>query len=160
MRDNLQAADPFEDIFSQFFGGGGGGGGGRRKENKGPDLRLRLRAKLEDIYNGKEIKVSNLIQLFFTKLVICPHCRGSGADNPDDVKTCPDCNGTGHVVKRQQIAPGFFQQFQSACDKCNGKGKIFKKKCHVCRGAKIVPGSESIDIVIEKGVPNNHEIVY
>lgn len=59
LKDNLQAADPFEDMFSQFFGGGGGGGGGgrRRAENKGPDLNLRLRVKLEDIYLGKTLKV-------------------------------------------------------------------------------------------------------
>ena len=32
--------------------------------------------------------------------MICPHCRGTGADNPDDVKICPDCNGKGVVNKR------------------------------------------------------------
>lgn len=23
------------------------------------------------------------------------------------------------------------------CDKCNGKGKIYKSKCHVCSGHKV-----------------------
>lgn len=46
--------------------------------------------------------------MFQTKQTICPHCRGTGADDPDDVKTCPVCNGQGHVLKKQQIAPGFF----------------------------------------------------
>ena len=67
---------------------------------------IKIRVTLEDIYNGKEIS------LFLTKQVICPHCRGSGADDPDDVKTCPECNGTGYTIKKQQIAPGFYQQFQ------------------------------------------------
>lgn len=98
--------------------------------------------------------------MFYTKLGICPHCRGSGADNPDDVKTCPECSGTGYTVKRQQIAPGFFQQFQAPCDRCTGKGKIYKKKCHVCRGDKIMPGTDKIEIIVEKGVPSNHELKF
>jgi len=44
---------------------------------------------LEDVYNGRDISI------FMTKRVICNHCRGSGADSPEDVKTCPDCNGAG-----------------------------------------------------------------
>lgn len=89
----------------RFFGGGGRKS---RRENKGPELMIKIRISLEDIYNGKEITI------FLTKQTICPHCRGSGADNPDDVKTCPECNGTGYTIKKQQIAPGFYQQFQGA----------------------------------------------
>jgi DnaJ-class molecular chaperone len=68
------------------------------------------------------------------------------------------------------IAPGFVQQFQSkyfifilnvtiSCPKCNGKGKIIKKKCHVCMGNKIVKGIEEMTVYIEKGMPNGYEIV-
>lgn len=32
--------------------------GGGRRERKGPDLRISIPVKLEDIYNGKEIEVS------------------------------------------------------------------------------------------------------
>ena len=127
LRQNLDAADPFEDIFSQFFGGGQK----HRKENKGPEMLIKIRVTLEDIYNGKDIT------MFMNRQIICPHCRGSGADNPDDVKTCPECNGTGYTLKRQQIAPGFFQQFQSTCDKCFGRGKVYRTKCHVCNGNKV-----------------------
>jgi len=34
---------------------------------------------LEDIYKGAEVPV------YTTRRTICPHCRGSGADDPDDV---------------------------------------------------------------------------
>ena len=36
------------------------GGGGHRRERKGPDLRIVIPAKLEDIYNGKEIEVKRI----------------------------------------------------------------------------------------------------
>ena len=36
-----------------------------------------------------------------TKRIICPHCRGSGADDPNDVETCKYCKGTGMQVKKQ-----------------------------------------------------------
>jgi DnaJ-related protein SCJ1 len=32
---------------------------------------------------------------------MCPHCRGSGADDPDMIETCPACKGVGTVQKRQ-----------------------------------------------------------
>jgi len=47
---------------------------------------------------------------------MCPHCRGSGADSHDDVKECDTCHGQGHILQRQQIAPGFIQTFQAQYD--------------------------------------------
>ena len=71
-----------------------GFGGSRKSDNKGPDLPIKITVTLEDIYNGKEVN------FFITKNIICPHCRGTGADNPDDVKTCSECNGKGFVTKK------------------------------------------------------------
>lgn len=91
---------------------------------------------------------------------MCPHCRGSGADSHEDVSQCTRCNGQGIVIERQQIAPGFVQQFQQKCPKCNGKGKMVKKNCHVCQAKKIVKGLEELTVYIEKGMQNGHEIVF
>jgi DnaJ-related protein SCJ1 len=140
--------DGFQDVWGQFFGQQ------QRQENRGPELTIRLPVTLEHIYNGKEIS------FFLTKNMICPHCRATGADDPDDVATCPHCNGQGFTIQRQQIAFGFYQQFQQHCDKCSGKGKIFTSTCHVCKGAKIVPGYEVLSVYIEKGVPDRHRIVF
>jgi len=68
------------------------GGGGRKRDNKGPTLNIKLAVSLEDIYNGKTVEI------FMTKQQICPHCRGSGADNYDDIKTCNSCNGKGMTI--------------------------------------------------------------
>jgi DnaJ-related protein SCJ1 len=70
----------FGDIFSQFGFGNRGGGG--HQEQTGPSARMRITLTLEDIYRGKEMEVT------YTRQVLCPHCRGSGADNPEDVEVC------------------------------------------------------------------------
>ncbi len=46
---------------------------------------MRLHVSLEDIYNGREIEI------ILTKQTICSHCRGTGADHPDDVVKCDKC---------------------------------------------------------------------
>jgi DnaJ-class molecular chaperone len=56
---------------------------------------------LEELYAGKEQEVT------YNRKIICPHCRGSGADDPNDVKKCTKCDGKGHTIQKQQIAPGF-----------------------------------------------------
>lgn len=127
-------------------------GGGQQREKKGPELPIKIPVTLEDIYNGKEIDI------FHTKQVVCPHCRGSGADDPDDVETCPVCRGQGYTLKKQQIAPGFYQQFQATCDRCDGKGKVFSSVCHVCGGTKTISGMDTFTLFIEKGVKNGHPL--
>lgn len=141
--------DPF-DIFSEMFGGRRNF---HREQEKAPSFVVKLFVSLEDIYNGKEIRV----EIF--KKSTCFHCRGSGAENPDDVKNCEMCNGRGIYVQRIQVAPGFIQQMQSQCPKCGGKGKIVTSTCHVCRGKKLMDDMEKFTITIEKGVPQNHKIV-
>lgn len=140
--------NPFEDIFSFF------GGGHRRRENRDEDVKIKIRVSLKDLYMGKEF------EFIYTRNVICPHCRGSGGENPDDVTTCDRCNGQGVVIERKQLGPGFFQQFQSKCPKCGGKGKMVKSTCHVCHGDKITKGMEELTLFIEKGMTNGMEIPF
>lgn len=81
--DAPQHHDPFG-FFDSFFGGGGGH---QPEERTGPSMTLRLKLSLNDLYKGKEMNVK------YTRKTICPHCRGSGADDPDHVKDCPRCGG-------------------------------------------------------------------
>eukprot|EP01128_Nolandella_sp_AFSM9_P007701 TRINITY_DN42_c1_g1_i2.p3 TRINITY_DN42_c1_g1~~TRINITY_DN42_c1_g1_i2.p3 ORF type:complete len:368 (-),score=84.63 TRINITY_DN42_c1_g1_i2:118-1221(-) len=135
--------------FFNMFGGRGGGQGELRKANP---LRIPLVVSLEDLYLGK---VHELVQ---RKQIICQHCRGTGADNPDDVKTCNTCGGSGMEVKTQRLGPGFVQKVQTVCSKCGGKGKTMSTTCHVCGGSKVETGEQTLTLVIEKGMPDNFEI--
>lgn len=139
------------DIFSMFgdiFGGRGGFGGfggyNGPQKFRGSDLRVKVKLTLQEISTGvtKKFKLK--------KYVPCPHCNGSGAEG-GAMETCPDCKGTGRVVRTQQ---SFFGMMRSevACPKCNGQGKIIKNKCTHCNGDGIVTGEEVIDVNIPAGV--------
>ena len=143
------------DIFSMFgdifggrggfggFGGFGGGGGGPQKF-RGSDQRVKVKLTLQDIANGvtKKFKLK--------KYVTCTHCGGSGAEG-NATETCPDCKGTGRVVRTQQ---SFFGMMRSevACPRCNGEGKILKDKCPHCNGDGVVMGEEVVEVNIPAGV--------
>ncbi|KAG2231621.1 hypothetical protein BDF21DRAFT_368586 [Thamnidium elegans] len=141
--------DPF-DIFSHFFGGGHRQG---HQERRGPDIIIPLEVTLEDLYNGAEIEVD------ISKQVLCDHCHGSGARRPEDIHTCNTCDGRGVVVRRAQVAPGMFQQFQQECTACNGKGKITEHVCPSCSGKKVRRGNENYSIHIERGMNDAHKII-
>ena len=142
------------DIFSMFgdiFGGRGGfggfsgfGGGGGPQKYRGSNLRVKVKLTLEEISTGvtKKFKLK--------KNVACPHCGGSGAEG-NATETCPDCKGTGRVVRTQQ---SFFGMMRSevACPRCNGQGKIIKNKCPHCNGEGIVTGEEVVEVQIPAGV--------
>ena len=143
------------DIFSMFgdifggrggFGGGFGGFGGSSgpAKHRGSDQRVKVKLTLQEIANGvtKKFKLK--------KYVTCTHCNGSGAEN-GAVETCPDCKGTGRVVRTQQ---SFFGMMRSevACPRCNGQGKIIKNKCQHCNGDGITMGEEIVEVNIPAGV--------
>lgn len=48
----------------------------------------------------------------------------------------------------QQLGPGFNVQMQKTCDACGGRGRTFKQSCEVCKGAKVVEESKTLDAVI------------
>lgn len=67
------------DLFAQFFGGGpgmefgfdfGGGGPGGRRPRKGQDSVIPYEVTLEDLYNGKIVKMN------LEKDLLCGTCSG------------------------------------------------------------------------------------
>ena len=145
------------DIFSMFgdiFGGGGfggfGGGSSRPMKNRGNDLRVKVKMNLQEISTGitKKFKLK--------KYVACPHCNGSGAEG-NAMETCPDCKGTGRVVRTQQSFFGMMRT-EVACPRCNGEGKIIKNKCPHCNGDGIVMGEEVVEVNIPAGVHDGMQL--
>lgn len=62
----------------------------------------------------KKINLKSLktyIQFAYTRYVICPHCRGNGAESHEDISICSKCNGQGNIRERQTVGPGFVQIF-------------------------------------------------
>lgn len=161
-----------DDIFSMFgdiFGGGGGGFGGfssfggggfggfsgrtrqREYRSQGSDIRIQVSLTLEEINTGvtKKFKVK--------KLVPCTHCKGSGAQGGSGSETCPDCKGTGSVLRTQQSFFGMVQT-QTVCPKCEGKGKVIKNRCQHCSGDGVVYGEEIVEVNIPAGVAEGMQL--
>ena len=130
--------------FSGFSGFGGGGGSSRPAKFRGSDQRVKVKLTLQEIASGvtKKFKLK--------KYVTCTHCNGSGAEN-GAVETCPECKGTGRVVRTQQSFFGMMQT-EVACPHCNGQGKVIKHKCKHCNGDGIVMGEEIVEVNIPAGV--------
>ena len=150
-----------DDIFEQFgdiFGGGRGGGspfesffsggGGRATRSRGQrgsNLRVRVKLKLEEIAEGvtKKIKVK--------KQVKCDTCNGSGAKDSNSVQTCGTCRGSGQV---RQVRQTFLGQMQTVatCPTCNGSGQQVTANCGTCDGDGRKFGQEVIEMELPAGI--------
>mmetsp|Transcript_4232 Transcript_4232/g.11722 ORF Transcript_4232/g.11722 Transcript_4232/m.11722 type:complete len:418 (-) Transcript_4232:274-1527(-) len=121
-----------DDLFSMFFGGGSrrGGGGGPRK---GENVNHPLKVSLEDLYNGKTVKLA------VNRSVIV-----------GDPKMCPSCDGQGVVVELRQIALGMVQQLQRRCADCGGQGYCAESK----KERKV------LEVHIDKGMRHNQKVTF
>lgn len=150
----------FGDIFGDIFGGGGGfsgfggfggnTGGRRRPQQRGSNLRIKVKLTLEEIDKGCEKKIK------VAKYVPCKTCNGSGAKN-NSYETCSHCKGTGVVTEMRRTILGQMQT-QSVCPHCGGTGQIIKDKCHDCNGEGIVRSEEIITINIPAGVSDGMQL--
>lgn len=128
------------DIFSMFFGGGtGGGGGGPRK---GKDIVHSLEIPLEDMYNGKIMKIS----VIRYRIKYPPSMSASEA-----VKTCDACHGRGTVVQTRRMGP-MIHQVQAACQNCTGTGK------ELSRGVQKLKEQKILEVPIAKGAKSGERI--
>lgn len=140
-----------EDIFSMFFGGGGRS----RKQGpqKGEDIVHTIKASLEDLYNGKTVRLA------ISRNKPCTDCEGRGGKVGAE-KACSDCQGRGVRISIRQIGPGMVQQMQSACGACKGSGKMIdeKDKCKACKGNKVFKDRKVLEVNIEKGMVHGQKI--
>ncbi len=101
---------------------------------KGPELKIKVFLELKDFYLGKELDV------MVEKQVACPHCKGTGAENPYAVVQCRECGGKGRITRRVELGGGYYNMYTQVCPRCQGKGKVIGRKCHLCSSQKIIPG--------------------
>jgi DnaJ family protein A protein 2 len=120
-----------EDLFSMFFGGRGGrqSAGPRR----GEDVNHPVKVSLEDLYNGKTVKLAVNRQVLV-----------------GEARVCTSCDGHGMVMELRQIALGMVQQIQRACPDCEGEGYQCQKK----KERKV------LEVLIEKGMQNKQKVVF
>ena len=138
------------DIFSSFFGGG------RQQRNttgprRGNDAIVRVKVDFMDTILGRDIEIPLTID------EQCSSCHGSGAKTPNDIKSCPSCNGRGYVRVTRRSLFGTIEQ-QEACGRCNGTGKIITDRCPNCGGKGYNRVKKNVKVHIIAGINNGQQI--
>ncbi len=146
---DFSSAD-FSDIFGDIFGdlfGGRGRSGGRSGPVKGANLRTSVRITFEEAVFGTEKQID------LTVKEECKTCHGTGAKPGTSPETCSKCGGKGQVVFTQQSFFGTVRNVQT-CPDCNGTGKVIREKCADCRGTGYVPMKKRFAVTIPAGIDN------
>jgi molecular chaperone DnaJ len=157
--EDLFGGIDFGDIFGDLgfgldFGVGGGGLFDRlfRHRRAGPvrgeDLQVELTLTLDKINRGGEESVR------YTRPVVCPSCRGSGAKAGTKLRLCAACQGSGRKVVTRDEQRGAesirFQQI-SVCPACNGRGTVIDRPCPECGGGGRVEKEETLQVTVPPG---------
>jgi DnaJ homolog subfamily A member 2 len=126
------AAARGEDLFSMFFGGG------RRSARssgpkKGPSVNHPIKVSLEDLYNGK------IVKLAVNRKVIV-----------GESKQCTKCGGQGAILEVRQLGPGMITQMQRTCPVCEGAG----------HNAQMKTERKVLEVQIDKGMKHNEKITF
>ena len=150
--NSMDFSDIFGDIFGDFFGGGSRRGG---RANNGPmqgaSIRKGIRITFEEAVFGCEKELDVVLK------EPCNTCSGSGAKPGTSPETCQKCGGRGQVVYTQQSFFGTVQNVQT-CPDCHGSGKVIKEKCSDCGGTGYVSQKKKISVSIPAGIDNGQSI--
>ena len=143
------------DIFGDIFGDLFGGGGRTRRANNGPmkgaNVRTAVRITFEEAVFGCEK------QLDLNLKDECTTCHGTGAKPGTTPETCSKCGGKGQVVYSQQSLFGMVQNVQT-CPDCHGTGKIIREKCPDCAGTGYISSKKKISVKIPAGIDDGQSV--
>lgn len=143
--------DIFGDIFGDLFGGGRRSGARSSGPMKGANLRTSVRITFEEAVFGVEKEID------LTLKDECTTCNGSGAKPGTTPETCSKCGGKGQVVFTQQSFFGTVRNVQT-CPDCNGTGKVIKEKCADCHGSGYIANRKKIQVSIPAGIDNGQSV--
>lgn len=143
-------SDIFGDIFGDFFGGGR-----RSRTNNGPMKGANIRTSVRITFEEAVFGVEKEIEL--TLKDDCPKCHGTGAKEGTTSETCSKCGGKGQVVYTSQTFFGTVRNVQT-CPDCNGSGKVVKEKCPDCHGNGYIASRKKISVSIPAGIDNGQSV--
>lgn len=145
----MDMGDIFGDIFGDLFGGRS-----RRQSNgpmQGANLRTSVRITFEEAVFGTQKEIE------LTLKDECMHCHGTGAKPGSSSETCSKCGGKGQVVHTQQSLFGMVRNVQT-CPDCRGTGKIIRDKCPECYGSGYISSKKKIEVSIPAGIDSGQSI--
>ena len=110
-------------------------------------IRARIHVTFEEAVFGTSKKIE------ITLKDECTTCHGTGAKPGTSPETCKKCGGRGQVTMTQQSFLGMMQSVQP-CPDCHGTGKIIKEKCPDCYGTGYISSKKTIEVNIPAGIDN------
>ena len=149
--NGFDMGDIFGDIFGDFFGGGGRSRSVNNGPMKGQNVRVSVHLTFEEACFGTEKEIELNIK------EDCAKCHGTGAKPGTQPETCSKCGGKGQVVFTQQSLFGVVRNVQ-ACPDCHGTGKIIKDRCPDCGGSGYISRRKKISVSIPAGIDNGQSI--
>jgi molecular chaperone DnaJ len=149
--NGFDMGDIFGDIFGDFFGGGGRSRSANNGPMKGQNVRVSVHLTFEEACFGAEKEIELNIK------EDCAKCHGTGAKPGTQPETCSKCGGKGQVVFTQQSLFGVVRNVQ-ACPDCHGTGKIIKDRCPDCGGSGYISRRKKISVSIPAGIDNGQSI--
>ena len=149
--NGFDMGDIFGDIFGDFFGGGGISRSANNGPMKGQNVRVSVHLTFEEACFGTEKEIELNIK------EDCAKCHGTGAKPGTQPETCSKCGGKGQVVFTQQSLFGVVRNVQ-ACPDCHGTGKIIKDRCPDCGGSGYISRRKKISVSIPAGIDNGQSI--
>lgn len=142
----MDMGDIFGDIFGDFFGGGRS-----RGQNNGPMKGQNVRTSVSITFEEACFGVDKEIDI--TLKDECETCHGTGAKPGTSPETCQKCGGKGQVVFTQQSLFGVVRNVQT-CPDCHGTGKVIKDRCPDCKGSGYISKRKKISVSIPAGIDN------
>ena len=112
------------------------------RQNKGSNLRIRVKLSLEEILEGveKKVKVRKKVQ-------------AEGVT----YQTCQKCNGKGQILKITNTILGRMQA-SAVCDACGGSGKIIANRPKGSDANGLILKEETVSIKIPSGVEEGMQL--
>lgn len=143
--------DIFGDIFGDLFGGGRTRRGASNQPRKGANIRASVHVRFEEACFGTEKELDIALK------DECTTCHGTGAKPGTSPVTCSKCGGSGQVVFSQNSMFGMVRNVQT-CPDCRGTGKIIKERCTACSGTGYTQSRKKIKISVPAGIDNGQSI--
>ena len=147
--DFSDMGDIFGDIFGDMFGGT------RTRQTNGPMKGANIKTSVRITFNEAVFGTQKELELPLKDE--CVVCHGTGAQPGHTPETCGKCNGKGQVAFTQQSLFGVVRNVQT-CPDCSGTGKVIKYKCNQCSGTGYVKSKKKIQVVVPAGIDNGQSI--
>ncbi len=147
------AGGDFGDIFSQFFGGGGRRQADPTAPRQGRDLQYSMTLDFMDAVFGKTTTIK------YERDAQCDVCKGSGAKPGKSPETCSRCHGSGVILTVRRTPLGNIQT-QTTCPECNGTGKIIKPEdqCTKCHGSGHIHERHELEVKVPAGIDDGQQM--